>query len=182
MFPGTLPNERFVAKPYALPPGELPPPQLSHPHIVNCLASELENEQAVIAMEFCGGGSLEGMLKTMGVLSADMQLSLLRQVAGGLSYLHGQRVIHRDLKPCMLWMAAAAAATAAPCSKPRILWMHYLTQCAHATPATPCGAVLCRESTACSAQPCFSCSKHLTWTRWLGMLLPLPGRHMLLPS
>ena len=31
---------------------------LQHKHIVNWLGSEVENGQAVIAMEFCGGGSL----------------------------------------------------------------------------------------------------------------------------
>ena len=31
---------------------------LKHKHIVNWHGSEVENGQAVIAMEFCGGGSL----------------------------------------------------------------------------------------------------------------------------
>ena len=40
--------------------------KLNHKHIVNCIMTEVEQEQAVIAMEYCGGGSLMGMLKTVG--------------------------------------------------------------------------------------------------------------------
>ena len=51
----------------------------------------------VIAMEFCGGGSLMGTLKMFGGkgIPSTMLGNLLMQMAEGLSYLHENRVMHR---------------------------------------------------------------------------------------
>ena len=64
-------------------------------HIVNCYAAGIEDGRAVIEMEYCGGGSLMDMLKTMTRLPAGQLLATLRQVVSGLIYLHGQQIVHR---------------------------------------------------------------------------------------
>eukprot|EP01079_Euglenida_sp_SAG-EU17-18_P005135 gene5135-biopygen4579 len=50
-------------------------------------------------MEFCGGGSLMGLLKSVVYLSEGQLLGTLQQITDGLAFLHGHHVIHRDIKP-----------------------------------------------------------------------------------
>ena len=46
-------------------------------------------------MEFCGGGSLMGMLNTVGHYRRGMLHKVMTQVVSGLSYLHDNRILHR---------------------------------------------------------------------------------------
>ena len=39
------------------------------------------------------------MLEKVGPLRGELLLSLMGQIVDGLAYLHGQRVVHRDIKP-----------------------------------------------------------------------------------
>jgi serine/threonine protein kinase len=72
---------------------------LSHPHIVRCFGAEVQEGKAVIAMEFCAGGSLLQNVQSQGRLKQITIASVFRQVAEGLLFLHQNRVMHRDLKP-----------------------------------------------------------------------------------
>ena len=55
-----------------------------------------------ILMEYCAGGSLRNVLELMGPLSEERVLVIGRQVLEGLGYLHGQGVVHRDVKAANL--------------------------------------------------------------------------------
>ncbi|KAI4191790.1 MAG: hypothetical protein LQ346_004611 [Caloplaca aetnensis] len=56
-----------------------------------------------IAMEYCEGGSLDGVYREVKKLGGRTGEKVLGKVAegvlNGLTYLHGRRIIHRDIKP-----------------------------------------------------------------------------------
>ena len=54
--------------------------ELDHPHIVRCLGTEVQEGKAVIAMEFCAGGSLMATIKAHGRLEHVTIVPLFRQV------------------------------------------------------------------------------------------------------
>jgi mitogen-activated protein kinase kinase kinase 3 len=74
--------------------------KLSHPNIVRYFGAELNDEEGVlnIFQEWVPGGSIATLLSKMGAFSVPVVRSYLRQVLLGLEYLHGHRIIHRDIK------------------------------------------------------------------------------------
>ena len=72
---------------------------LNHPHIVKCFGTDVQEGKAVIAMEFCAGGSLLSNVQSQRRLEEMTVAPLFRQVGEGLKFLHENRIMHRDLKP-----------------------------------------------------------------------------------
>lgn len=68
-------------------------------HIVQVLGVGWDSEPPYYVMEYLENGSLEDMLRTRGVLSTSETVSLLRDLAEGLSFAHGKGVLHCDMKP-----------------------------------------------------------------------------------
>uniref|UniRef100_A0A6B2KYF0 Protein kinase domain-containing protein n=1 Tax=Arcella intermedia TaxID=1963864 RepID=A0A6B2KYF0_9EUKA len=71
---------------------------VNHPNCVQFhgIYQNQPNTRTYIVMEFCDGGTLQGVLKKSPSLSKRWQWSM--EVSQGLAYLHGQGIIHRDLK------------------------------------------------------------------------------------
>lgn len=75
------------------------------PHIVRYYGTFLSHESAAIfiAMEYCGGGSLDAIYKHIkqrgGRIGEKVMGKIAEGVLQGLSYLHERRIIHRDIKP-----------------------------------------------------------------------------------
>lgn len=75
------------------------------PYIVNYYGAFLVEEcgQIYIAMEYCDGGSLDGVLKQVSSKDARIGERVLASIATGvlegITYLYSKNIIHRDIKP-----------------------------------------------------------------------------------
>jgi serine/threonine protein kinase len=71
---------------------------LQHPRILRYIGFSIENQfsdrKLMMLMELCRG-TVHQLIRSSNAID---QLEILRQVAEGLSYLHAQNVIHRDIK------------------------------------------------------------------------------------
>jgi len=73
--------------------------RLHHDNIVSIYDMGEEGGVPYMTMEFVEGQSLSKRLKDKGPLPLGEAVSIMRQVATGLSYAHEQNIVHRDIKP-----------------------------------------------------------------------------------
>jgi len=71
---------------------------LDHPNIVSYLGSERKEFSISIFLEYIPGGSIGSCLRKHGHFQEPVVSSLTRQTLDGLSYLHSEGILHRDLK------------------------------------------------------------------------------------
>ncbi|KAK7908686.1 hypothetical protein PG985_015989 [Apiospora marii] len=71
---------------------------LRHPNIVQYLGCSTSADYLNIFLEYVPGGSVQTMLNSYGALPEPLVRSFVRQILEGLSYLHNQEIIHRDIK------------------------------------------------------------------------------------
>jgi len=72
---------------------------LQHPNIITVHELFEEGGTAYLVMELLEGASLSSLLRRKKDLTLGERLSIIDQIAAGLSEAHRHRIIHRDLKP-----------------------------------------------------------------------------------
>lgn len=71
---------------------------LDHQNIVSYLGCERKEDSISIFLEYIPGGSIGSCLRKHGKFQESIVSSLTRQTLKGLSYLHNEGILHRDLK------------------------------------------------------------------------------------
>ena len=69
------------------------------PNIVKVFEVFEANNTAYYSMEYLAGGSLRDLVRAKGPQKEEMTKYLLEPIATALTYLHGNRYLHRDIKP-----------------------------------------------------------------------------------
>ena len=72
---------------------------LDHPHVIRLNEFFEEVKRLYIVMEYCKGGELFGEIVKRGSLSENQAACIMKQIFLTLEYLHGQGIVHRDMKP-----------------------------------------------------------------------------------
>ncbi|EGW33212.1 uncharacterized protein SPAPADRAFT_137293 [Spathaspora passalidarum NRRL Y-27907] len=72
--------------------------ELDHENIVRYFGSTTDENFLNIFLEYVPGGSVQTMLNSYGPFEEPLIRNFIRQVLIGLNYLHGEDIIHRDIK------------------------------------------------------------------------------------
>lgn len=73
--------------------------KLQHKNIVGILDFFEENNEQYIVLEYIRGYSLDRLIKERKAIPFGIAVYILREVCRGLSYIHINNILHRDLKP-----------------------------------------------------------------------------------
>ncbi|EKX40767.1 hypothetical protein GUITHDRAFT_88593 [Guillardia theta CCMP2712] len=83
---------------------------ISHPNVVSYYGTWEKDSQLWIALEFCHGGAVSDLMEKLG---RGLGLQELRCITCcslmGLSYLHGEQLIHRDIKASNILLSSSGA-------------------------------------------------------------------------
>ena len=79
---------------------------LSHPNIVTIYDAGEQEGIFYIAMEYIEGQTLHDLLSQHRSLPVEKVIEIVRQVCAGLDYAHAHGVIHRDINPANIMLAA----------------------------------------------------------------------------
>lgn len=72
---------------------------LDHPNVVSYYGIEVHRDKVYIFMEYCGGGSVAGLLEHGRIEDETVIQVYALQMLEGLAYLHQSGIVHRDIKP-----------------------------------------------------------------------------------
>ncbi len=81
--------------------------RVDHPNVSNVFDHGISDNHVFIAMEFFPCGDLKAAMERG--FSAAASLAHIRQIAEGLSMVHAQGVIHREIKPANIMLRSDAA-------------------------------------------------------------------------
>jgi serine/threonine protein kinase len=81
---------------------------LRHRHVIRYVGSRVTKSEFSIVMELAGGGSLAARIQA-GPAPRDELRRIAVELACGLEYVHGEGVVHRDVKPENILLSDAGA-------------------------------------------------------------------------
>ena len=76
--------------------------RLEQPNVLSPYSWVAEDDQALLAMDLVGGGSVSNLIADFGALPERYAAELLAQVLAALEQVHAAGVVHRDVKPANL--------------------------------------------------------------------------------
>lgn len=85
--------------------------RLDHPNIVPIYDVGRHEGRPFIVMKVLEGDTLAGLLRSKGGLTPDETVSLIRQLAEGLDFIHARGFIHRDIKAGNIMVGTGGHAT-----------------------------------------------------------------------
>ncbi|KAJ2711306.1 ATP binding [Coemansia sp. Cherry 401B] len=71
---------------------------LDHKNVVKYLGTDMDDTNLYIFLEYVSGGSVSSALASYGMFPESLVRTYTAQIIEGLVYLHGQGIIHRDIK------------------------------------------------------------------------------------
>ena len=80
--------------------------RLSHPNLIRIFDVVETSDRPVAVMEFVPGGTLADRVVADGAQPVEVVIRWASEVLGVLAYLHEERIVHRDVKPSNLLVAA----------------------------------------------------------------------------
>ena len=73
--------------------------QLNHDNIVKIIETYNADDEVWLFLELCDGGDLNSFCRAHFEEFAAIKLTIMMDIARGLSFLHEKRISHRDIKP-----------------------------------------------------------------------------------
>ncbi|MFI5729487.1 serine/threonine-protein kinase [Kribbella sp. NPDC051587] len=84
--------------------------RLEHPNVLSPYGWVAEDDQALLAMDLVGGGSVSNLVADFGGLPERYTAELLAQLLAALEQVHAAGVVHRDVKPANLLLETTGTA------------------------------------------------------------------------
>lgn len=81
--------------------------KLHHPNIINYFDSFIRNDTLLIEMEYADGGTLAQRIhdrQPNNRFAERYILTILEQITSAINYMHGESILHRDLKTANIFM------------------------------------------------------------------------------
>ncbi|KAI9864010.1 MAG: hypothetical protein M1813_003326 [Trichoglossum hirsutum] len=101
---------------------------IHHPSLVHLEAFSVESARALLVLRYCDGGDLFELAASekgrKEVLGVEMVRRIFAELVGAVRYLHGEGIVHRDLKlenVLLTYPAATLATLASPSTHPTAL-------------------------------------------------------------
>lgn len=79
--------------------------EINHSNIIKLKEYFINKNSLYIVMEYAEGGDLSSFIKSKTLLSEEVLIKYIVQIADALSYLHLKKIIHRDIKPQNIFLS-----------------------------------------------------------------------------
>ncbi|MFJ8335096.1 serine/threonine-protein kinase [Streptomyces sp. NPDC094437] len=84
--------------------------RIDHPHVLAPASWAADDDQVLFTMDLVAGGSLVHLVGDYGPLPPGFVCTLLDQLLAGLTAVHAEGVVHRDVKPANVLLEATGTA------------------------------------------------------------------------